>query len=204
MLLKNAWKHFKKICIHKYWVFYFCRICGLTYQGIIHDLSKFSITEFLENIKYYSDTKSPITIAKEQNGYALAWQHHKGRNPHHHVYWADNFDEGTTVIKMPMKYAIEQLCDWLAAGKAYTNAPMNTLFQREYEWWLKHKGKIAMHPQTIAFYDEILLSLKNCFDDNSRWKCLKEAKRIWKDVDLKFKDTFINVRPPLDIYSKKC
>ena len=50
----------------------------------------------------------------------MAWFHHRGNNPHHYEYWVDNFDnyynnEGLTLIKMPYKYVLEMLCDYLAA-----------------------------------------------------------------------------------------
>lgn len=48
MKLKNIFLHFKKICVHKYWVRYYCFKAGLYWQGIIHDLSKFSPVEFWE------------------------------------------------------------------------------------------------------------------------------------------------------------
>ena len=99
--MKNAVKHFKKICTHKYWVTKYCFKMGLYYQGIMHDMSKFSLVEFGESLKYYQGTSSPIDACKKVNGYSLAWQHHKGRNPHHYEYWTDNYDKGTTAIKMP-------------------------------------------------------------------------------------------------------
>ena len=42
MQFKNMWLHFKKICKHKYWVGRYCFKMGLYWQGIAHDLSKFS------------------------------------------------------------------------------------------------------------------------------------------------------------------
>ena len=49
-MIKNAIKHFKKICIHKYWVFHYCKMTGITRQGIKHDMSKFSPIEFWESV----------------------------------------------------------------------------------------------------------------------------------------------------------
>ena len=132
--IKNAWKLFKIVSIHKYWVFYFCRKCGITWRGIVHDLSKYSPTEFLENLKYYHPDRSPVGVCKSKNGYSGAWQHHKGRNPHHYEYWTDNYDRGTTAIRMPKEYAIEMLCDWLAACKVYNgNIPIKEVYHKEWE-----------------------------------------------------------------------
>ena len=87
MKLSNFFLHLKKILVHKYWVFYFCCKAGIPWQGITHDLSKFSPVEFWESVKYYQGNRSPIDACKEENGYSMAWQHHKGRNPHHYEYW---------------------------------------------------------------------------------------------------------------------
>ena len=40
------WKHFKTICKHKMVVYQECKSCGILWQGITHDLSKFSAIEF--------------------------------------------------------------------------------------------------------------------------------------------------------------
>ena len=86
MKLKNIFLHFKKICVHKYWVGYYCFKADLYWQGIIHDLSKFSPVEFWESVKYYQGTSSPIDVSKKVNGYSKAW-FHRGRNLHHYEYW---------------------------------------------------------------------------------------------------------------------
>ena len=79
--------HLKTVCIHRFWVMYYCFKCGLYWQGLIHDLSKFSITEFVESAKYYTGTDSPINKCKAENGVSYAWLHHKGINKHHYEYW---------------------------------------------------------------------------------------------------------------------
>lgn len=89
----NTFRHFKKVCTHKHWVFYYCCKVGIPFQGLIHDLSKFSPTEFWESVKYYQGTSSPIDACKKENGWSAAWMHHKGRNKHHYEYWQDNFEK---------------------------------------------------------------------------------------------------------------
>lgn len=191
MILIKAIKHFKKILEHKWNVLYFCHLCGITWQGIVHDMSKFSPTEFFESVKYYSGTKSPIPVCKELNGYSLAWQHHKGRNPHHNVYWTDNFDKGTTAIKMPKKYAIELICDYLGAGKAYNKGiSMNDLFKVEYRLWMDRKDTEFMHPQTRAFVTEVIQMLYDNPDDYK--SILKNIGDAWDKVDKDFDNVKIN------------
>ena len=46
-LLTGAWKHFRTITYHKYLVMKGCFAVGLYRQGLTHDLSKYSPTEFL-------------------------------------------------------------------------------------------------------------------------------------------------------------
>ena len=104
---------------HKYWVWYYMNKCGHGWRGLWHDMSKFSPTEFWESVKYYSGTRSPIDACKEDKGISMAWMHHKGRNPHHYEYYVDNMENGGEARKMPYKYAIELICDYLGAGRAY-------------------------------------------------------------------------------------
>lgn len=150
-------KHFKTVCTHKAAVARFCFMCGLYFQGIVHDLSKFSPTEYLESVLYYTGVKSPIDVCKEKNGYSKAWQHHKGRNKHHYEYWTDNYDKGTTAIKMPFKYALEMICDYLGAGYAYSKG--NLSMKSEIDWWENKKKTAFMHEDTKAFVDEIFYDM---------------------------------------------
>lgn len=163
--MNKAWSHFKTICKHKYWVGKYCFKAGLYKQGILHDLSKFSPTEFCESVKYYRGTSSPIDACKKDKGFSKAWLHHKGRNRHHYEYWQDNFDKGGEPILMPYKYAVEMLCDYLGAGRAYMGK--NFSYKAEYEWWLnKKKNPIAMHPYNQNFIDRILYILARRECDN--------------------------------------
>ena len=65
-MFKNYWKHFKLITKHKYYVFKNCCYAGIPLQGIVHDLSKYSPTEFLESVKNYSGDRSPIDNLKDK------------------------------------------------------------------------------------------------------------------------------------------
>ena len=89
MIIKNVIKHLILITKHKWVVFKLCCKVGIPWRGLVHDLSKYSPTEFFESIKYYTGTHSPITGEKQDKGYSEAWLHHKGRNKHHSEYWID-------------------------------------------------------------------------------------------------------------------
>lgn len=156
--LKKAIYHFATICQHKYFVFVNCCKCGIPFRGFMHDWSKFSFTEFFTNCKYVRPGISPIDVQKMEFGYAPAWMHHKGHNPHHHIYWMDRFDEGCYVTRMPYKYAVEEICDILAANRVYTKKKS---YEAVYIWWSKKRKIEAIHPDNRKFFDEIFSSLKD-------------------------------------------
>lgn len=104
--------HLKTITKHKFTVMKLCFKCGQFKRGIMHDLSKYGITE-LKSYKYYTGTRSPIDKEKEEKGYSFAWMHHKGHNPHHWEYWIDNIGtKQNNPIKIPYEYVIE----WYVIG----------------------------------------------------------------------------------------
>ena len=79
-------KHFKTITRHRHMVMRECFRVGLIRQGLCHDLSKYSPTEFWQGDKNWQGTRSPNAGAREDVGYSTAWMHHKGRNKHHYEY----------------------------------------------------------------------------------------------------------------------
>lgn len=170
-------KHLKTITIHKAAVMKNCFKAGLYWQGLVHDLSKYSPTEYLESVKYYQGNRSPIDACKEDKGYSEAWLHHKGRNKHHYEFWQDNFDKGTVHLQMPFKYALELVCDYIGAGQAYQGK--NFTFKGEYAWWQnKMAGGIAMDPKTKKFVTVMLKKMADTESDD----CLRKevARKIWE------------------------
>ena len=119
--MNNAIKHFMTITKHRHQVIKNCKRCGILFQGLRHDLSKYSPTEFLSGAKFYQGNKSPNDAERRVNGYSVAWMHHKGRNRHHFEYSTD-YDPRTramTPVKMPLGYVAEMFCDRVAASKIY-------------------------------------------------------------------------------------
>ncbi|MDE6075958.1 MAG: catalase, partial [Clostridia bacterium] len=90
-------KHLRTVCRHRRQVRKNCFKAGLVWQGLTHDLSKFSLKEFVPGVKYYQGTRSPQAKERELFGYSAAWLHHKGRNKHHFEYWTDVNAVGETV-----------------------------------------------------------------------------------------------------------
>ncbi len=96
---------------------------GLYWQGLIHDLSKYSPAEFLVGARYFQGNRSPNNAERELRGYSSAWLHHKGRNRHHYEYWIDYSQKaipgGMAPVPMPDRYIAEMIMDRIAAGKIY-------------------------------------------------------------------------------------
>lgn len=118
----KAIDHFCTITAHKILVMKYCFKVGLYKQGLLHDLSKYSPTEFLVGVKYYQGTRSPNNAEREDKGLSTSWLHHKGRNKHHFEYWIDysgKRDIGMVGMKMPVKYVVEMFMDRIAACKTY-------------------------------------------------------------------------------------
>lgn len=146
--LKNFFKHLHTVNTHRYKVFLLCCKVGIPLQGLLHDLSKYSPTEFWEGVKYYQGDYSPIHNCKKENGYSKAWLHHKGRNKHHYEYWYD-YEAPNETPKMPFKYFLEMICDTLSAGMTYQGKNWTKEYQLSY--WNRTKDRVRMdESQKIA------------------------------------------------------
>lgn len=130
--MNNYINHFKTICKHKYYVAQELFKLGYFWQGIIHDFSKFSPTEFFVSAKYFSGTVSPIEKEKAKHGYSLAWLNHKGKNKHHWQYWIDYNDGELVLCNIPDKYLVEMAADLVGASKAYLKGEYNHKEPLEY------------------------------------------------------------------------
>ena len=157
----KAWKHFKTITKHKMKVGQLCFRIGLYKQGILHDMSKYSLCEFLTGARYYQGTKSPNAVERTEKGYSMAWLHHKGRNKHHYEYWTDvdihHRENGIVGVKMPAKYVAEMVMDRIAASKVYKKE--NYTDSAPLEYYERTKKYITIHPATRAELYKILKML---------------------------------------------
>ena len=162
MKICNIWNHFSTITRHRNLVRKHCFQIGLYWQGLTHDLSKYSPEEFWTGVRYYQGNRSPNAAERETVGYSRAWLHHKGRNKHHYEYCIDisnHKEEGLVGNKMPLRYVAEMVCDRIAAcevykGKAYTSAaPL--------EYYEYTKNYITIHPRTRALLEKLLHMLKD-------------------------------------------
>ena len=153
------WKHFKVITRHKYYVMIECFKRGLYWQGIVHDLSKYSITEFKESAKYFQGTGTPINKTKEELGYSKAWLNHKGHNKHHWEYWTDFYEGEIKACPIPLKYVKEMCCDMIGASKAYLKGKYSP--EKPLEYFLKRKDKYLMTNESKDMLEKLLRDNKN-------------------------------------------
>lgn len=152
-MMKIYWQYFKQIMLHKKYVFEECLKCGITWQGITHDLSKFSKQEFTRSAKrYFGENTDQV---KEE--YVKSWLHHKGCNPHHWEYWTDYGKQGDIIThKVPYNYVIEMVCDWIGAGKAYEKEEWNQAEPLEY--YNKVRAGRHFHKDT----EKLIYKFLNC------------------------------------------
>ena len=159
--LSNAYHHFRTITRHKFEVGRLCFRCGLYLQGIRHDLSKYTPSEFLMGVKYYQGTRSPNDAEREAKGVTTAWLHHKGRNKHHLEYWIDySADRSVSAMigmKMPDNYIVEMFCDRVAASKIYQGE--NYPDRSAYDYYLQGRSKTMLHPYSGAKLELLLKKL---------------------------------------------
>lgn len=164
----KAIKHFKTITKHRLLVQKYCFKAGLYWQGLIHDLSKYSFTEFRIGAKYFQGDRSPNDMERMEYGYSTAWLHHKGRNKHHLEYWIDYgpLPEGGFAMmgmRMPEKYVVEMFCDRYAAARVYQGDHFD--IGRPYEYFMEGRDHLMMHPDSRDLLEKLLRMLKDDGED---------------------------------------
>ena len=180
MFLKKFFGHLSTVTRHRHEVIKNAARIGILWQGLRHDLSKYSPSEFWQGVKYYLGTKSPNDGARADIGYSSAWMHHKGRNKHHFEYWSD-YDPATrrmSPVKMPLRYVAEMFCDRVAASKiymkdSYTDASPLAYFDRG-------RSVRDIHPETSELIEHFLTVLAEQ-GEKAAFKYVKEYLRTHKD-----------------------
>lgn len=154
-------RHFRTITHHRHLVRKYCFQVGLYWRGLTHDLSKYSPTEFWRGAKYYQGTFSPTQQERRENGYSLAWMHHKGRNRHHFEYWTDvsPVTHQYEPLEMPTEFFVEMCMDRIAASRTYLGDQYHDGAPLEY---LQRAGDNRwMHPVTARKLRFILIMLRD-------------------------------------------
>ena len=175
--MSKLFKHLKTVHKHRKYVRRMCFKMGLIWQGLVHDLSKYSITE-LSIAKYYTGKKSPHQVCRETIGYSPSWNHHYHRNKHHFQFWWDEDEEGKIIpVKMPYKYVIESFCDMVGASKAYAQKKWEPKMVWDY-WQAKCKGKRLMNKESEYLVEKLIWNLYQYGEKDF----LKLYKRIKKNL----------------------
>ena len=153
--MAKYFKYLNYVLRHKWFVFLECYKLGIPWLGIIHDWSKFRLSEFIPYAKHFygrnrigENKKEKVegydkSRDTEDDMFNKAWLYHIHRNKHHWQFWLLIQDRNKeSVLEIPIRYRKELLADWHGAGKSITGKN-NTK-----EWYLKHKEKFKFHSET--------------------------------------------------------
>lgn len=165
MIIENFFGHLKTVRQHRRQVFKHCLKAGIPWRGFVHDLSKFSPTEFIPGVMYFQGNRSPNEKEREVDGFSKAWIHHKGRNRHHFEYWTD-YNPVTKLmepVKMPDIFIFEMFCDRVAASKIYNRESYNETMPLEY--FLRAKPRRNIEKTTSDKLEFLLTMLRDKGED---------------------------------------
>lgn len=163
--MQRFFGHLRTVSRHRRQVIAHCAKAGILLQGLAHDLSKYSPTEFLPGVRFFSGAHSPTEDERRAYGCSRAWMHHKGRNRHHWEYWTDYSVEarGYVSVPMPRRYLAEMICDRIAASKIYRGAAYTDAAPLDY--LLRGTLRDHMHPDTQATLVRFLTQLREEGED---------------------------------------
>lgn len=166
MSVRNLFRHLKHTHIHRKLVRKECFKLGLYWQGLTHDLSKYSWPELRIGAKYYMPNESPHNGERREYGYSTAWLHHKGRNKHHLEYWIDfayDKEKGSAKVlsgmKMPVRYVVEMFADRMAASKTYLAERYTDA--SPWEYYAARREVHLLHPESRALLEKLLITLRD-------------------------------------------
>lgn len=165
MVIRNFFGHLKTVTRHRSKVFSHCVKAGIIWRGLMHDLSKFSPSEFWAGVKYYQGTRSPNEMERETLGYSKAWMHHKGRNRHHFEYWTDYNIKTKRIepVRMPDIFIYEMFCDRVAASKIYLKDKYTD--SCPYNYFMAAKARRIIDPETSDKLEALLKMLSDRGED---------------------------------------
>jgi NACalpha-BTF3-like transcription factor len=168
MMIKHL-QYLKYIMRHKWYVFIGCCNAGIWWRGLLHDLSKFSPSEWGPYAEYFYggehktfdelmlaslDTYECWEMSKEgvEEAFDRAWLHHQHHSPHHWQYYVLREDSGATkVLEIPKAFRKELLADWKGAGRAIVGKAADTK-----AWYLENRANMLLAPQTQRWIEDQL------------------------------------------------
>lgn len=173
----HIFKHLHTVDKHRFLVFVNCVHCGIPFRGFVHDLSKYSPSEFWISARNYTGTRSPIANErKEEHGYSKVFIHHTRKNKHHYEYWVDVTTGDILLIPMPYPYALECCCDMISASMTYNGK--NFTKDKPLAFFELTKDRSMMHSATKAFIKEVLTRYR---DSGFKHLHRKDTKRVYAE-----------------------
>lgn len=178
--LQKFFGHLHTINKHRFLVAKHCAKAGILGQGLRHDLSKYSPTEFWPGVKYFVGDRSPNEGERIDLGCSYAWIHHKGRNKHHYEYWIDINMETKSYesVDMPYNYVVEMFCDRMAASKVYRKKAYKD--DDALKYFMRGGARFKMHPNTSANLQMLLEILAEHGEKTAFAYAKKEIKKYKK------------------------
>ena len=143
-MFKICLKYFIYVIQHKWYVFIECIKYKQYIHGIFHDLSKFSISEFLPYAFHFYGKDQGYKYWEIRKKFPMAWLHHIHKNKHHWNHWL--LDKNP--IEMPKKYIVQMIIDWEAMGKIFDDNAK--------EYYIKNKNRMILHNETIKHIKQLL------------------------------------------------
>jgi hypothetical protein len=168
--LRTVNQHRKQVLIH-------CIKAGIPIRGLLHDLSKYSPTEFIPGVLYFQGNRSPNEKEREITGCSKAWMHHKGRNRHHFEYWTDysTSTKKMEAVPMPDIFIFEMFCDRVAASKIYNKEKYTNDMPLEY--FLRAKQKRMIAKETADKLEFLLTMLRDKGEDHTFRYIRRQVKK---------------------------
>lgn len=124
--LKVYWSYFKYIVDHKRNFWKVCRKNKLYKIGLMHDMSKLTLSEFKPYALYFYKDKE-----KYREEFEKAWKLHYKRNPHHWEHWVS---EDGIPLDIPILYIAEMIADWEAMSVKFGDTPQAFYMQNYYKF----------------------------------------------------------------------
>lgn len=111
-----------------------------------------------EDQEFWAHDFEVAGLQEASEAFGVAWNAHQKRNPHHWQYWILTMDSGETIPqRMPAHFVREMLADWMGAGRAITG---DGSLARTVEWYESNKGRMKLHPRTVADVESLLSQCK--------------------------------------------
>jgi hypothetical protein len=139
---------------------------------LLHDLSKFSRSEFWPYAEHFYGEK------KHEEEFHQAWLHHVYYNDHHWEHFIDDYPVKNLVIhQMPDEAILEMVADNLAATRSYEGYWPNTQKKDGWKWMTDSFDRFKLHPITKLKFMAFLCALgyARVLPQEFDWKTIETA-----------------------------